>query len=210
MQGLVTRPGRRRTRRGSPRLPAPRAGAGQLLLRVLEVGVCGTDREISEGVFGVAPDGDAELVLGHELLGVVDARRRRFLARRPRHRDRAPLVRPLPRLRGGLARLVPHRRLQRARHHPPRRLRARARRGGRGAADPHPARRSAGSACSPSRRRSASVRSGMPARSATASRGSSSARSCSAQARSACSRPICCGSPESTCGRPASSRRSNS
>ena len=44
----------------------------EVLLRVLEVGVCGTDREISEGVFGVAPDGDGELVLGHELLGVVD------------------------------------------------------------------------------------------------------------------------------------------
>jgi threonine dehydrogenase-like Zn-dependent dehydrogenase len=47
-------------------------GSGQLLLRVLEVGVCGTDREISEGVFVVAPDGEVELVLGHELLGVVD------------------------------------------------------------------------------------------------------------------------------------------
>jgi threonine dehydrogenase-like Zn-dependent dehydrogenase len=39
---------------------------------VLEVGVCGTDREISEGLFGVAPDGEDSLVLGHELLGVVD------------------------------------------------------------------------------------------------------------------------------------------
>ena len=85
------------------------------------------------------PTGEAELVLGHELLGVVDGRRRRLLARRPRHRDRAPLVRALPRLRRGLARLVPHRRLQRARHHAPRRLRARARRRGRSAADPDPA-----------------------------------------------------------------------
>jgi glucose 1-dehydrogenase len=36
------------------------------------VGVCGTDREISEGLFGIAPDGEARLVLGHELLGVVE------------------------------------------------------------------------------------------------------------------------------------------
>ena len=71
MQGLVTRPGAAHSTRVAE-VPVARAGAGQLLLRVLEVGVCGTDREISEGVFGVPPDGDAELVLGHELLGVVD------------------------------------------------------------------------------------------------------------------------------------------
>ena len=71
MQGLVTRPGTAHSTRVAE-VPVARAGAGQLLLRVLEVGVCGTDREISEGVFGVPPDGGAELVLGHELLGVVD------------------------------------------------------------------------------------------------------------------------------------------
>jgi glucose 1-dehydrogenase len=43
-----------------------------VLLRTLEVGVCGTDREISEGLFGVAPEGEQELVLGHEFLGVVE------------------------------------------------------------------------------------------------------------------------------------------
>jgi glucose 1-dehydrogenase len=41
------------------------------LLRVLEVGVCGTDREISEGLFGVPADGDS-LVLGHESLAIVE------------------------------------------------------------------------------------------------------------------------------------------
>src|SRR5919202_1310933 len=45
---------------------------GQVLVRTLEVGVCGTDREISEGLFGVAPDGERRLVLGHELVGVVE------------------------------------------------------------------------------------------------------------------------------------------
>jgi glucose 1-dehydrogenase len=72
MQGLVTRPGSAGSTRVAD-VPDVRPEAGQVLLRVLEVGVCGTDREISEGVFGVAPDGSAELVLGHEMLGVVDA-----------------------------------------------------------------------------------------------------------------------------------------
>ena len=71
MQGLVTRPGTGGSTRVAD-VPEVRAEADQVLLRVLEVGVCGTDREISEGVFGVAPDGSAELVLGHEMLGVVD------------------------------------------------------------------------------------------------------------------------------------------
>jgi threonine dehydrogenase-like Zn-dependent dehydrogenase len=53
-------------------VPAPAAGADRVLLRPLEVGVCGTDREISEGLFGVAPDGARELVLGHELLAAVE------------------------------------------------------------------------------------------------------------------------------------------
>jgi threonine dehydrogenase-like Zn-dependent dehydrogenase len=42
-----------------------------VLLRMLEVGVCGTDREISEGEFGVAPDGGKQLVIGHESLAEV-------------------------------------------------------------------------------------------------------------------------------------------
>src|SRR5437899_4428039 len=70
MQALLTTPGTAHSTRVGD-VPQP-SGDG-LLLRVLEVGVCGTDREISEGVFGVPPDGGAELVLGHELLGVVDA-----------------------------------------------------------------------------------------------------------------------------------------
>ena len=53
-------------------VPEPEAGDGAVLLRTLEVGVCGTDREISEGLFGAAPEGEEELVLGHELLGVVE------------------------------------------------------------------------------------------------------------------------------------------
>ena len=65
---------------GSTRIadvPEAQPGAGQVLLRVLEVGVCGTDREISEGAFGLAPTDAAELVLGHELLGALGSPRSR-------------------------------------------------------------------------------------------------------------------------------------
>jgi threonine dehydrogenase-like Zn-dependent dehydrogenase len=41
------------------------------VLRVLEVGVCGTDREIAHGLFGDAPGGERTLVLGHEVLAEV-------------------------------------------------------------------------------------------------------------------------------------------
>jgi len=70
MHGLVTQPGLAGSTRVAD-VPGVRPESGQVLLRVLEVGVCGTDREISAGVFGVPPDDAPELVLGHELLGVV-------------------------------------------------------------------------------------------------------------------------------------------
>ncbi len=53
-------------------VPDVRAGAGEVLLRVLEVGVCGTDREIDHGQFGTASDAGGSLVLGHEVLAVVE------------------------------------------------------------------------------------------------------------------------------------------
>ena len=71
MQALVVTPGRE----GSARIvdrPEPVVGDGEVLVRVLEVGVCGTDREIAHGSFGAAPAEEAELVIGHELLGVVE------------------------------------------------------------------------------------------------------------------------------------------
>ena len=52
-------------------MPDAEPRPGGVLLRTLEVGVCGTDREIAAGEFGSAPPGETELILGHELLGVV-------------------------------------------------------------------------------------------------------------------------------------------
>lgn len=41
---------------------------GDLLLEVVAVGICGTDAEICEGLYGQAPAGHEALVLGHESL----------------------------------------------------------------------------------------------------------------------------------------------
>ena len=45
----------------------------QLLIRVLEVGICGTDRAIVRGDAGEVPPGADYLILGHEMLGEVVA-----------------------------------------------------------------------------------------------------------------------------------------
>lgn len=60
---------------GSARLehfPVEAPGPGQVLMRAVRVGVCGTDAEICSGGYGQAPPGAQRLVLGHEsLLRVV-------------------------------------------------------------------------------------------------------------------------------------------
>jgi len=71
MKALIVEPGRAGTARIED-VPAPTIAAGEVPVRVLEVGVCGTDREIVHGLFGVAPDTEDLLVLGHEALGVVE------------------------------------------------------------------------------------------------------------------------------------------
>ena len=71
MEALVTQPGHTHTAHIED-VPTVEAREGEVLVRTLEVGVCGTDREISEGLFGVAPEGEQLLVLGHEALAVVE------------------------------------------------------------------------------------------------------------------------------------------
>lgn len=68
MLALVTEPAVPHSTRVAD-VPEPQ-GDG-VLIRVLEVGVCGTDREISDGHFGVPADGTS-LVLGHESLAIVE------------------------------------------------------------------------------------------------------------------------------------------
>jgi threonine dehydrogenase-like Zn-dependent dehydrogenase len=55
-------------------VPAPEPSAAQdVTVRVREVGVCGTDREICAFHYGAPPPGREGLVLGHEALGEVIA-----------------------------------------------------------------------------------------------------------------------------------------
>lgn len=70
VRAIVVTPGER----GSGRLedvPEPRPAAGEALVEVIEVGVCGTDLEILEGHYGEAPPGDSYLIIGHENFGRV-------------------------------------------------------------------------------------------------------------------------------------------
>jgi glucose 1-dehydrogenase len=53
-------------------VPEPSLADGALLVRALALGVCGTDREILQGLYGETPAGSARLILGHESLGVVE------------------------------------------------------------------------------------------------------------------------------------------
>jgi threonine dehydrogenase-like Zn-dependent dehydrogenase len=58
-------------------LPVPRLddvpGGRGVLVKVLRVGVDGTDKEINAAEYGAAPDGDDFLVTGHESFGRVEA-----------------------------------------------------------------------------------------------------------------------------------------
>src|ERR1041384_7325521 len=47
------------------------SGPAQVRIRTLEVGGCGTDREICHFDYGTPPNGSDYLVLGHEALGEV-------------------------------------------------------------------------------------------------------------------------------------------
>ena len=76
MQAIAVRPGTP----GSIHLrevPRPSmdevAGERGVLVRVLRVGVDGTDKEISAAEYGGAPPGDDYLILGHESFGIVEA-----------------------------------------------------------------------------------------------------------------------------------------
>jgi threonine dehydrogenase-like Zn-dependent dehydrogenase len=70
MQAVAVRPAAREVARidhPEPRLASPT----DVKLRILEVGVCGTDREIARFQYGTPPEGSDWLVIGHESLGEV-------------------------------------------------------------------------------------------------------------------------------------------
>jgi threonine dehydrogenase-like Zn-dependent dehydrogenase len=53
-------------------VPEPCPSEGDVLVRTLALGVCGTDREIVSGRYGTGPPGKTRLILGHESLGSVE------------------------------------------------------------------------------------------------------------------------------------------
>jgi threonine dehydrogenase-like Zn-dependent dehydrogenase len=72
MQAIALVPGTTNIRlvdRPEPEIRSPR----DVKLRVLQVGICGTDREEAAGGRADAPPGQPELVIGHEMIGQVVA-----------------------------------------------------------------------------------------------------------------------------------------
>jgi glucose 1-dehydrogenase len=70
MQALTVLPTQPRSA-GLTALPEPSLAEGSVLVETLAVGVCGTDVEIVEGLYGSPPPGRQRLVLGHESIGRV-------------------------------------------------------------------------------------------------------------------------------------------
>ena len=70
MKAIAAFPGRREVRLIEQERPTLRAAA-DVKLRILDVGVCGTDREICAFQYGTPPAGSDHLVIGHESLGEV-------------------------------------------------------------------------------------------------------------------------------------------
>ncbi len=71
-QAIVVTPGRAQSYRLAT-VPVDEPGPSDLLLDVVAVGICGTDAEICQGLYGQAPAGHDRLVLGHEALARVAA-----------------------------------------------------------------------------------------------------------------------------------------
>jgi glucose 1-dehydrogenase len=78
MIGLVVTPGAPDSMRLEEATPPHIDGQDSVLVRTLEVGVCGTDRTIRAGGYGTAPAGADRLVVGHEAVGVVERPRGPF------------------------------------------------------------------------------------------------------------------------------------
>jgi threonine dehydrogenase-like Zn-dependent dehydrogenase len=70
MKAIAVVPGTREVRLIQQEVPSV-AVPTHVKLRMLDVGVCGTDREICAFQYGTPPDGSEHLVIGHESLGEV-------------------------------------------------------------------------------------------------------------------------------------------
>lgn len=73
MRAIAVIPGQHGSAHLENDAPEPVVEPGHALVRVLEAGVCGTDVEIHDGLYGEAPPGSSFLILGHENLGRVES-----------------------------------------------------------------------------------------------------------------------------------------
>jgi glucose 1-dehydrogenase len=71
MKAIVVKPGEKDSIH-MRNMPDPKMKPDQVAVKMIRVGLCGTDAEINHGLYGKAPDGDEFLILGHENLGVVE------------------------------------------------------------------------------------------------------------------------------------------
>lgn len=71
MKAIVVKPGEANSIHMRD-MPDPQLAPDQIAVRMLRVGLCGTDAEINQGLYGKPPDGSEFLVLGHENLGRVE------------------------------------------------------------------------------------------------------------------------------------------
>ncbi|MDP3640518.1 MAG: glucose 1-dehydrogenase [Nanoarchaeota archaeon] len=71
MQALAVIPGEKYSAH-LREMPTPEISDDEVLVRSVRAGVCGTDREIHEGLYGTAPFGKEYLILGHESCGIVE------------------------------------------------------------------------------------------------------------------------------------------
>ena len=71
MKAIVVKPGEKDSIHMRD-MPDPKMKPDQIAVKMLRVGLCGTDAEINHGLYGKPPEGDEFLILGHENLGVVE------------------------------------------------------------------------------------------------------------------------------------------
>jgi threonine dehydrogenase-like Zn-dependent dehydrogenase len=70
MQAIVVKPGEPNSIHMRD-MPDPQMSDDHVKVKMLRVGLCGTDAEINHGLYGKPPDGEEFLILGHENFGVV-------------------------------------------------------------------------------------------------------------------------------------------
>ena len=71
MKAIVVKPGAKDSIHMRD-MPDPKMKPDQVAVKMIRVGLCGTDAEINHGLYGKPPEGDEFLILGHENLGVVE------------------------------------------------------------------------------------------------------------------------------------------